>query len=66
MSIRAQGNHFDERLKAMLANAGGYFGRASHDLVRQYQSGTVRMDDLKFISTVPESTDPGEAPPTRR
>jgi len=57
VSIRAQGNRFDERLKTMLANASGYFGQESHDLVRRYQSGTVRMDDLKFINSVPEPTD---------
>ncbi len=57
VSIRAQGNRFDERLKTMVANAGQHFGQETHDLLRQYQSGTVRMDDLKFINAVPESTD---------
>ena len=57
VSIRAQGNRFDERLKAMLANAGAHFGQETHDLIRQYQTGSVRMDDLKFISVTPESTD---------
>ncbi len=59
VSIRAQGNRFDEQLKTMLANAGGYFGQETHDLIRQYHSGTVRMDDLKYSSVTPESTDAG-------
>ena len=58
VSIRAQGNHFDEQLKTMLAHAGRYFGQQSHDLIRQYHDGTVRMDDLKYTSITPESTNP--------
>ncbi len=33
VSIRAQGNRFDERLKTMLANAGQHFGQETHDLL---------------------------------
>jgi len=61
VSIRAQGNRFDEQLKTMLANAGQHFGQETHDLLRQYHSGTVRMDDLKYTSYTPEST--GSAQP---
>ncbi len=57
VSVRAQGNRFDEQLKTMLANASGYFGQETHDLIRQYHSGTVRMDDLKYSSVTPEATD---------
>ena len=57
VSIRAQGNRFDEQLKTMLANAGQHFGQETHDLIRQYHEGTVRMDDLKYIKYEPESTD---------
>ena len=56
VSVRAQGNRFDEQLKTMLANAGQHFGQETHDLLRQYHSGTVRMDDLKYTSYTPEST----------
>ena len=61
VSIRAQGNRFDEQMKTMLANAGSHFGRETHDLLRQYHSGTVRMDDLKYTSYTPESTDSAKA-----
>jgi hypothetical protein len=60
VSIRAQGNRFNERLKAMLANASGYFGQETNDLVRQYHSGSVRMDDLKFIDDKPAAPAPAD------
>ncbi len=61
VSIRAQGNRFDEQLKTMLANAGNHFGQETHELLRQYHEGTVRMDDLKYTSYTPESTDSAKA-----
>jgi hypothetical protein len=61
VSVRAQGNRFDEQLKTMLANAGQHFGQETHDLLRQYHSGTVRMDDLKYTSYTPESTGSAKA-----
>jgi len=63
VSIRAQGNRFDDRLKTMLANASGYFGQDSDELIRQYHSGTVRMDDLQFVDdkpAAPAPADPGK------
>jgi len=56
VSIRAQGNRFDDRLKTMLANASGYFGQYSDELIRQYHSGSVRMDDLQFIDDKPAAS----------
>ncbi|HET7535795.1 MAG TPA: hypothetical protein VFJ90_05025 [Candidatus Didemnitutus sp.] len=53
MSIRAQGNRFDERLAAMLANADGYFGRNSKELIRQYQNGHVDIGEMKVVGTEP-------------
>lgn len=64
VSIRAQGNRFDERLATMLARAGSHFGEGTNRLLRQYQSGTVKMDDLKFIESVPAQ--PKAEPPREK
>lgn len=64
VSIRAQGNRFDERLATMLARAGSHFGEGTNRLLRQYQSGTVKMDDLKFIESVPPQ--PKTEPPREK
>ena len=45
----------------MLANAASHFGQDTHELLRrQYHSGTVRMDDLKYTSYTPEPTGSGQ------
>jgi len=63
ISVRAQGNNFDERLGAMLARASGYFGRNSKGLLRQYQEGTVNIGELKVVGTEPAPANtPDKAP----
>jgi hypothetical protein len=58
VSIQAQGNRFNERLRDMLANASRYFGQDSGRLVRQYQQGSVRFGELKFLEFEPKPTPP--------
>ncbi len=53
VSIQAQGNRFNERLKDMLASACRYLGEDSGHLVRQYHQGEVSFGDLKFIGYQP-------------
>jgi hypothetical protein len=56
VSIQAQGNRFDNRLVAMMANASRQFGRDSGRLIRQYQrTPTVNLGELKFLGVVPDS-----------
>src|SRR5262249_13553458 len=62
ISIRAQGNRFDEQLATMLSTASGYFGQNSKQLVRQYQNGKVHIGDMKVIGVVPEATTPAKSP----
>ncbi len=56
VSIQAQGNRFNERLKDMLANACRYFGQDSGHLIRQYQRGSTSFGDLKFLGYEPAAT----------
>lgn len=56
VSIQAQGNQFNERLMAMLANASQHFGQDSGQLIRQYQRAPrVDLKELKFLGLVPDS-----------
>ncbi len=56
VSIQAQGNRFNERLLAMLADASRQFGRDSGRLIRQYEPATrVDLGELKILGLVPES-----------
>ncbi len=55
VSIREQGNRFDQWLPTMFANASDYFGRESKRLVRQYQRATkVELGELKTLGIVGE------------
>ena len=58
VSIQAQGNRFNEKLKDMLANASRYFGRESGRLIRQYQEGSVSFGELKFLGFESKPTPP--------
>ncbi len=62
ISVRAQGNRFDQNLTEMLANASSYFGRNSRQLIRQYHNGNVKIGDMKVIGVTPESTTPAKTP----
>jgi hypothetical protein len=56
VSIQAQGNHFDERLMTMMANASRQFGQNSGRLIRQFQRAPrVVLGELKILGVVPES-----------
>jgi len=56
VSIRAQGNRFDEWLPAMFANAANYFGEDSGRLVRRFQRATkVELGELKSLGIVDEA-----------
>ncbi len=61
VSIQAQGNRFNERLRDMLANASRYFGQDSGHLIRQYQRGTTSFGDLQFRGYEPAAV-PAPAP----
>lgn len=53
VSIRSQGNRFDQWLPTMFANASKYFGEASDGLVRRFQRATrVDMGELKSLGVV--------------
>jgi hypothetical protein len=53
VSIRAQGNRFDERLSPMLANASRYFGEASGHLVRRFErTPHVDYGELKSLGVI--------------
>jgi len=65
VSIQAQGNRFNERLKDMLASAGRYLGSDSGHLIRQYHQGEVSFGDLKFLGYQPTPA-PAESPEQRR
>ena len=60
VSIQAQGNRFNERLRDMLANAARYFGQDSGHLIRQYQQGSVSFGELKFLGYEPKVAPPAE------
>jgi hypothetical protein len=49
ISIRAQGNRFDEQLTTMLANASKHFGQNTNHLLRQYQEGRVDIGEMKIV-----------------
>ncbi len=56
VSIRVRGNHFDERLAEMIAQASRYFGKDSAGLVREETSGgTTTIRELNILGTVPEA-----------
>jgi hypothetical protein len=65
ISIRAQGNSFNQRVEDMVARAARYFGRDSGKLIREYE-GTVEMGEPEVVGVVDEpETDapaPAEAP----
>jgi len=59
VSIRAQGNRFDEWLPTMFANASSYFGEESGRLVRRYQRATkVELGELKSLGIVEDGAMP--------
>jgi hypothetical protein len=60
ISIRAQGNKFDERLGAMLARASGYFGRNTKGLLRDYQEGKVNIGELKVVGVDTDANAPAK------
>lgn len=60
ISIRAQGNKFDERMGAMLARASGHFGRNSKGLLREYQEGTVNIGEMKVVGVDSEASAPAK------
>ena len=55
-SIRTRDNNFMDRVEQMALKAGGYFGRDSGRLIRDYR-GEVEIGDLQVVSS-------SEAPPT--
>jgi len=61
ISIQAQGNRFNERLKDMLASACRYLGQDSGHLIRQYHQGEVSFGDLKVLGYEPAPA-PAEKP----
>lgn len=59
VSIREQGNRFDQWLPAMFANASNYFGRESKRLVRQFQrASSVELGELKSLGIVEDEEVP--------
>lgn len=51
VSVRAQGNRFNETLAAMLKRASRYFGADSGRLIRRYEPSTkVELGDLQFVN----------------
>ena len=65
VSIQAQGNRFNERLKDMLASACRYLGQDSGHLIRQYHQGEVSFGDLKVLGYEPAPA-PAEKPEEKR
>jgi hypothetical protein len=64
VSIQTQGNHFNENLETMLANASRHFGQDSGHLIKQYLPNTrVDYGELKILGMVPTSTMPGQTAP---
>lgn len=56
VSIRAQGNRFDEWLPAMFANAANHFGEESGRLIRRYQrAARVELGELKSLGIVDDA-----------
>lgn len=56
VSIRTQGNRFDEWLPAMFATATNYFGEESGRLVRRFQRATkVELGELKSLGIVDDA-----------
>jgi hypothetical protein len=56
VSIRAQGNRFNETLAAMLKRAAPYFGENSGRLIRRYEPNTkVELGDLKTVGYEPKA-----------
>lgn len=56
VSLRAQGNKFNETLAAMLKRAAPYFGENSGGLLRRYEPNTkVELGDLQFVGFEPKS-----------
>lgn len=50
VSVRAQGNRFNETLAAMLKRAAPYFGENTGHLIRRYEPTTkVEFGDLQFV-----------------
>jgi len=61
ISIRAQGNRFDDKLAELVARMGRYFGRSSNGLVRKFE-GTVEFGEATVIG-IEEETSAPERPP---
>ncbi len=56
VSIRAQGNRFDEQLMAMIARASRYFGQDSGRLIRQYERVPhVDYGELRSLGVVSDA-----------
>jgi hypothetical protein len=56
VSIRAQGNRFNETLAAMLKRGAPYFGENSGGLIRKYEPDTkVELGDLKMVGYEPKA-----------
>lgn len=47
VSIRAQGNRFDQSVSYMMSKASRYFGQNTGRLVRQYNEGVVNIGEMK-------------------
>ena len=56
MSIEVRGNDFMDRVDEMVARAGGYFGRDSRGLIRDFE-GEVQIGDLEVVGTEPNPRD---------
>lgn len=56
-SIRARGNNFMERIEEMAFRAGGYFGRESGRLIRDFH-GDVEIGDMEIVSTSETDKEP--------
>ncbi len=58
ISIRAQGNQFDQDVPAMLASAARYFGRDSNGLIRRFRDGKVTIGEMKVVGYESGATPP--------
>jgi hypothetical protein len=47
VSIRAQGNRFDQSVSYMMSKASRYFGQNTGRLIRQYNEGVVNIGEMK-------------------
>ena len=65
VSIRAQGNRFNETLAAMLKRAAPYFGENSGRLIRKYEpNAKIEFGDLQMVGYEPKAS--AEKPVTEK